>query len=511
MTRRRPLRAQRGQTLVLTALSMLIIALMTMVTFNLSRALHRRMALQQQADAAAFSTAVVEARTLNYLAYSNRAQAASLVSMMILHAHMVAATAAPEVFQAGYEAFEKISIAEGVLCALSLIPGNGGMAVHCGHVAPTLAIAYQFRAERNKWRPKVKNLEPKFRAAMDKIDKMMDHNYRNQRLIVTQTTVHLQGAGIAQLRAANAPLATVTPVPVRVLNGEDFSCALDGAELPCDRDGIPRNRRAMVLTEVANASRTTWAAARSPKLHFHPVLMERLIGGVQSYQGASELREAKGTAKLINAINPGRLHNATDYEGTVIGSDEHIRVWSKWTCLITFGFGDAAADLYTSTTGPGRHRPTSAHAGGNHRWEGTNANEPGRCLSNGGNCFIRFRATDERQDNFGQVRAYAVASQNLRLDRHGQRAVWEVNNDATVSFASGGNTGTLRLASGRGVAASKAMAYYHRIGDWQEQPNMFNPFWRAKLHPFTPDEAKKVLTAAGEADAAQMSLALPVY
>lgn len=30
---------------------------------------------------------------------------------------------------------------------------------------------------------------------------------------------------------------------------------------------------------------------------------------------------------------------------------------------------------------------------------------------------------------------------------------------------------------------SRGMAYYHRPGNWQENPNFFNPFWRAKLAP----------------------------
>jgi len=30
---------------------------------------------------------------------------------------------------------------------------------------------------------------------------------------------------------------------------------------------------------------------------------------------------------------------------------------------------------------------------------------------------------------------------------------------------------------------SAAMAYYHRPGDWREPPNLFNPFWGAKLMP----------------------------
>lgn len=30
-------------------------------------------------------------------------------------------------------------------------------------------------------------------------------------------------------------------------------------------------------------------------------------------------------------------------------------------------------------------------------------------------------------------------------------------------------------------AISRAQAYYHRPGDWAEQPNFFNPYWRPRL------------------------------
>lgn len=32
-------------------------------------------------------------------------------------------------------------------------------------------------------------------------------------------------------------------------------------------------------------------------------------------------------------------------------------------------------------------------------------------------------------------------------------------------------------------AWSRGMAYYHRPGNWNEQPNFFNPYWRARLAP----------------------------
>jgi hypothetical protein len=37
---------------------------------------------------------------------------------------------------------------------------------------------------------------------------------------------------------------------------------------------------------------------------------------------------------------------------------------------------------------------------------------------------------------------------------------------------------------------ARAQVYYHRPGFWSEPPNLFNPFWRAKLAPISPKLAQ---------------------
>jgi hypothetical protein len=58
-----------------------------------------------------------------------------------------------------------------------------------------------------------------------------------------------------------------------------------------------------------------------------------------------------------------------------------------------------------------------------------------------------------------------------------------------------GNTdGRLAIANNNTTKAfSKAMVYYHRVGDWADYPNLFNPFWRAKLEPMSQGEVTAVL------------------
>jgi hypothetical protein len=58
---------------------------------------------------------------------------------------------------------------------------------------------------------------------------------------------------------------------------------------------------------------------------------------------------------------------------------------------------------------------------------------------------------------------------------------------------------------------SKGKAYFHQLGaSWGIRPNMFDPFWRAKLHPFKDGaELKAALKLAGDRNA-DIADALPV-
>ena len=73
---------EAGQALVLGAVSMLILALSVMVTIQLGHTIHERIQLQNASDNAAYSTAAVVARSLNFIAWVNRATVSQYVSMM---------------------------------------------------------------------------------------------------------------------------------------------------------------------------------------------------------------------------------------------------------------------------------------------------------------------------------------------------------------------------------------------------------------------------------------------
>lgn len=81
-------RSEEGQSLVLACMAMLLLALCVMSTVNLGRHIHQRIALQNTADASAYSMAALEARAFNFYAFSNRAQVVHYVSAMAWQSYL---------------------------------------------------------------------------------------------------------------------------------------------------------------------------------------------------------------------------------------------------------------------------------------------------------------------------------------------------------------------------------------------------------------------------------------
>ncbi|HYO56747.1 pilus assembly protein TadG-related protein [Archangium sp.] len=85
MTRalRRSVERQEGQALVLACVLMLLLSIALITTVNIGHGVHERIRLQNTADAAAWSTAAMEARAFNFYAFTNRTQVSHYVSAMM--------------------------------------------------------------------------------------------------------------------------------------------------------------------------------------------------------------------------------------------------------------------------------------------------------------------------------------------------------------------------------------------------------------------------------------------
>lgn len=84
---------EAGQALVLGAFTVMILAMSILITAQLGHAINERIQVQNAADAGAYSVAAAVARSMNFMAWVNRANIVHYVSMMTLQSIISAATA----------------------------------------------------------------------------------------------------------------------------------------------------------------------------------------------------------------------------------------------------------------------------------------------------------------------------------------------------------------------------------------------------------------------------------
>ncbi len=80
-TKPQQLKYQSGQTMVFALVFIVVILIGLIILFNTGQLTRQKMEVQNAADAAAYSSAILAARQLNYMAYTNRAMLANQVSL----------------------------------------------------------------------------------------------------------------------------------------------------------------------------------------------------------------------------------------------------------------------------------------------------------------------------------------------------------------------------------------------------------------------------------------------
>ncbi len=492
---RRLRRRERGQALVLGALSFLVLALMVTLSFNLSQGLRAKVSLQQHSDALAYSMAVMEARALNYYAVTNRAIAASYVAMNTLHAHRTATLVTSSLMGAGSTNFRRIAAVEMMMC---------GKKKHCRHAKQARDIASKYSKAAREYREKASSLHYHSMAALEALHGMVDGLHASQWRVHQKTREAIQDGeshGLRQLALYNAPGVSSLPSGVGQINATEFDCAVDGLDCSGSVPSASAKTHAVMLTEIINATRPGWPARRAGLLedgipwYLHPQFLEKLRRDIPGSSNLHRPMGHMGTAKAVQEM--GRVHEGGQQpgnEGLLIAAEERGTMFNWWGHIWPMSTGYVVRD---------RSQRIEAFD---------------RCLSLG-NCFMKYRANPDPRRDWGQPRVYSYVTQSLRIGNP-DKAPWELNASSEVTVTHGAQgSAKLTLAPGEGAGLSKALVYYHRFdnGDlteervagaeegWREPPNLFAPYWRAKLHPFTQEEAARVLGAAGNADAEQLA------
>jgi hypothetical protein len=128
---------------------------------------------------------------------------------------------------------------------------------------------------------------------------------------------------------------------------------------------------------------------------------------------------------------------------------------------------------------------------GLHTWHGTLGNYDGHRQGavNGSNDrtypgHMRFVATSDPDDLYNQPFVMSSLTENVRTKANPRP--WDF--DVSLELFGRGKFQTIEgpadTATNNTMAAvAKALVYYHRPEEWREPPNLWNPYWRAKLHP----------------------------
>jgi hypothetical protein len=279
-------------------------------------------------------------------------------------------------------------------------------------------------------------------------------------------------------------------VPLGDFNTSDFACALEGSDFDGDCQSrswksagsvLPASRRRDVMESAAMAARAPFEAGAR---------FGRNVSG-QDYTGNIPVGPV-----VYNPQAAMNIQGEGQFIETTIGMTE----------------GKVSNDQVSADVQMGIVFVQWKHGVGGMVDNGrAQSGDPYRGVPcNGDDCFINFRMNPSGgETDYGQPATYGAVKQDLRKTRDERTGPgwvsarpWEVNQDGKVSVQlTSDKPAEFKLVTERpGFAVAKGKTYFHQLGAWDVPPNMFDPFWRAKLHPFVRDELRELLGLVGDSD-----------
>ena len=468
-------RPQRGQALVLMALTMLLVTMMVLVTLGMSMRVKEKMEVQQVADAAAYSSAVATSRVMNSMALLNRVHISNMVAL-----------------SANQSLISWSGLYFGVVNQFNdAIQGKS-----CRRVS-----RYCRRVVCPQW----SQIQAASRAEQARVAGLWDGLDQAAAL---QSNTWQKGVMEEQEELKNALIGYVFGEGGRTLTREIIDAATEGdphAEwTPAisssvfkgdDRGGETAFRRTTSReagTEATHGSRgDTFVTSRAD-------------GGLGSHiKGAFGAATVSGTDSVDGEgwFGDEDASGATGY-GTEYGfNPRSANARDQVSARITF-MRPPCVELNTSASAPAwvfsDDRTISTND--EHQFHGsmgadsesaTRRHTMGDCNSCPG-IWVSFldldldKVVNGDEHLFGQPKAIvAVKRDYSRRDENGDPWALRFTVDGNKSFDNRGVETTDGARINVQLAAATALSYYHRPGDdgrrWVEPPTLFNPFWRATL------------------------------
>lgn len=513
-------RCERGQVALLGVVMLTALAIGMYTSYNFARSVYEKIELQNAADSAAYSLAVQEARSFNFIAFSNRALIAKQVQLLELHA---------EVSESTYSV---------------------GMLGYLGDLLQTYAGAIRWNPFARGYADLLEAVGKALEEAHDGLAALLEN-----KLDALEVALRTEPAFSTLYFAMSAGLAASTAA--RIAEGapdivarndatarlHPLSYAFNAANVASylgafNRDALnPGEKSRRAFAEAVNASRYA-AGARPEKLVWRAGLMSEVTGALALVRDLTERKAVKLSGKSVaSKLNDFAASlSLTDFVGTTKLLSE---TGSELADLDDTGRADADASFlsrgqvlaskdmrsgflmpalssgdaeFFASLRSARDRfiycryekPDGYGSGGWPRLAGLMVSSRVAGFScdeddlrqdlryRGISRYFRFNADGDT--GAAGVRDYNQPSVWVFLNKRPEDSGLGAGDDLNFAFRRGGKSARLDARIGedgvlgtgvlRGInAMSRAQVYYHRPGAWSEPPNFFNPYWGARLAP----------------------------
>lgn len=502
----------RGQNLVLLALTMLFLALMVTMTLGLGLRIRQKHELQNLADAAAYSNAVMTARTFNDMALINRVQVS----------YWVAQAADQSIIS--WTAYAH-AMANGVHNAADDL-----LTTDCGR-----RLRPNVRNQIASFRDDVKSyVQTDIEGPADALWHQMDRNAGLESRNIQSTIAGLRSEltpgvvspNLGNLRdeffqrvksqqMASQIVAASRQTDISVIDtgagaGPNTAAKISMREVDCDYGGSGNGPltgdppggsglclRAEMNINMLNAAMGSrgnpWVTGRGTV----PNKVGQRIQQIAANYGAvsAVLGAPTGSGYWSDGLNDGNDPNTTEAWGDDHGSVTVFAGGCSFSYPVTASV--KSTDLLETTDA---HRWAPRLNGGDVDPNPDQDHTMGDCTPLCPSVWVRtigFQPADSEADVWGQPKQVVA----LERDLTAKKWPWELH--FKFPFSATGPAGEwdgrgeeLHTAAGNGLsikrqtAISTGIAYYHRRHHWEEFPNLLNPFWRATLAPMDVDSRR---------------------
>lgn len=513
-------RQEDGQALVLAALLMFAVALGVLGTANVGNAIRARIELQNAADNAAYSLASHEARAFNYYAYTNRAQISQYVTVMQLLSVdsmvMGVLTSLGGLSAVLKTAGEICAGAKKELC--KVVPVIGKLLLLISEVASALELTCR--------------LAGKLFVAFDAfVGRVAVPLLAGANLFLFGTQAAFRAKVMATLAGDEAlALARSTSPRAEAWGGALTAAAntwrfhdahMDEAALLGGTNGSPNLGLADGFEGRKTYARRAMAELVHATRHDADVYDRQFPGrtGLAGVPGVSFFSFFRGILPDVTFRGHTRFHSEQNpqpnresmrtYYAQLEGNGQYVARYPVGSSIganfyMQSGMADLAEVLgvnhkeFASVTSTG----VAQGDGWACAWDVDDPYDsygvPGlleifiprfSCEVNRGMHpwwgilpYMAFDSSREGCDSHEAEHCQPDVWVALRLPADAANLPGGAAVDTTIATPGGAAEASV-AAEDEPKAIARALAYYHRPGSWQEHPNFFNPYWRAKLAP----------------------------